>query len=134
MLRWDGVREAVVVAAGAPAVLVAHLVTDSPVEEAALRQHLAEHLSEAAVPRRFVEQPSLPLSSNGKVDRRAAAGLPIPVVEAPPATTGASSAAVSLETGVLDAWKVALSRTDIDGSTDFFAVGGNSLAAVEIVD
>lgn len=133
LLRWDGVREAVVVAAGAPAVLVAHLVTDSPVEEAALRQHLAEHLSAAAVPRRFVEQPSLPLSPNGKVDRRAAAGLPIPVVEAPPATTGASSAADSLETGVLDAWKVALSRTDIDGSTDFFAVGGNSLAAVEIV-
>ncbi len=35
--------------------------------------------------------------------------------------------------GLLDIWRRALQRDDLDGSSDFFAEGGDSLAAVEIV-
>jgi hypothetical protein len=76
--RLDGIRSAVVVAAGEPPMLVAHVEADS-LDEAAVRSALAERLPNTSIPRRFQVHAELPRTPNGKVDRVAAALLPVAV-------------------------------------------------------
>ena len=89
--RHPSVREAVVVARGEGdgRALVAYIVPAdaSPVEIEdkkdiiGLREHLRSTLPEYMVPAAFVEIAAVPLTANGKVDRRA---LPEPELPAPP--------------------------------------------------
>ncbi len=78
--RWPGVREAVVVAASDPPILVAHIEADT-LDEPALRAALASRLPSAAIPRRLLRCDRLPTNTNGKIDRRAASALPIDPIE-----------------------------------------------------
>ncbi len=126
-----GVIESVVVAAGDPPSLVAHLESETAsIDEAALRRALSERLPTTAVPRRFSAQPALPRTANGKIDRAAAAILPLPTQVLPPASATDDN---SLAETVLGAWRRVLAPTPVDADTDFFAAGGDSLTAVELV-
>ncbi len=124
IVRLAGVSDAVVVSAtidGREA-LVAHIVGDRDVVDGAgVRSHITGVVGAGAAPRRVVFHDDLPRTSNGKLDRVQAARLPLddrPTMQA---------------SGLLDIWRRALQRDDLDGSSDFFAEGGDSLAAVEIV-
>ncbi|MGB1504290.1 MAG: amino acid adenylation domain-containing protein [Acidimicrobiales bacterium] len=125
----DGITASAVVAVGEPPLLVAHLETNGPIDEAHLRAHLGERLPATAVPRRFVTHPSLPRTQNGKLDRHAAAELAVPTPSATPEITGGTAT----ERAVLEAWSTVLAPTQIDPDTDFFAAGGDSLTAVALV-
>jgi len=125
--RLDGVRDAVVVAAGDPAVLVAHVEAER-LDESATRAALGRRLANTAMPRRFVVHERLPRNPHGKIDRAAAALLPISAAE--PAARG--SGAGTLAT-IVEVWSDVLARDDVGTDTDFFAVGGDSLSAVSIV-
>ncbi len=125
--RIDGIRDAVVVAAGVPAVLVAHLEADR-FDEPRVRAALAERLPNTSVPRRFAVHDALPRTPNGKVDRVAAVLLPV--------ASSRRSAPVSTASRVdlvVAAWNDVLDRDDVTADTDFFSIGGDSLAAVSIV-
>jgi amino acid adenylation domain-containing protein len=126
--RLDGVRDAVVVATGDPAVLVAHLEAEA-IDEVAVRSALAQRLAATSVPRRFVTHSALPRTPNGKIDRPAAALLPV--------TAGARSVSPGppgpLSEVVIGVWRDVLDRDDVGDDTDFFAIGGDSLSAVSIV-
>ena len=131
--RLPGVRDAVVVAAGTPARLVAHLhMADDGVrlDETALSDELLRRLPSAMVPRRFVAHADLPRNVHGKVDRQAVAALAVEprVVDHVEARTS------DLERVAVDAWRAVLDRPGADADTDFFTTGGDSLAAVEIVN
>ncbi len=129
--RWPEVHEAVVVASAEPPMLVAHIEADA-LDEQGLRASLAQRLPNRSIPRRFVRHEHLPRTSHGKVDRAAAAELPIgPDPSAPsPDAVGADRGFVAV---VLSSWRSVLDRDDIDRHADFFDLGGDSLAAVEIV-
>ena len=129
--RWPEVHEAVVVASAEPPMLVAHIEADA-LDEQGLRASLAQRLPNRSIPRRFVRHEHLPRNSHGKVDRAAAAELPIgPDPSAPsPDAVGADRGLVAV---VLSSWRSVLDRDDIDLHADFFDLGGDSLAAVEIV-
>jgi amino acid adenylation domain-containing protein len=136
--RLDGIRSAVVVAAGEPPMLVAHLEADT-LDEAAVRSALAERLPNTSIPRRFRVHAELPRTPNGKVDRVAASLLPFtstrPSVTRPSATRPAGVPDVdpfTLDT-VVGVWRDVLDRHDVTADTDFFGIGGDSLAAVSIV-
>jgi amino acid adenylation domain-containing protein len=125
--RLAGIRDAVVVAAGDPAVLVAHVEADR-LDESAARVALGRRLAVTAIPRRFVVHERLPRNPHGKIDRAAAALLP--VIASPPAARGRGADTVAT---IVEVWRDVLGRDDVSIDTDFFAVGGDSLSAVSIV-
>jgi len=93
-----------------------------------LRGYLQEQLPDYMVPSAFMSLDAMPLTANGKVDRRA---LPVPVFSAargtPPGTP--------LEELVRDLFAevLALPGYEISADSDFFAVGGHSLAAARLM-
>ncbi|MFD4442167.1 amino acid adenylation domain-containing protein [Nocardia sp. NPDC058519] len=108
--------------------LVAYVVGSSP-DPVALRSHLRDRLPEYMIPTAFVEVDRLPLTANGKLDRRA---LPAPdfgdgTGSRPPVTdTERVLAALFAEVLGHDP-----SRIGADDS--FFALGGHSLLATRLV-
>ena len=108
--------------------LVAYVVAGAAVDPAALRQQLAEKLPEYMVPTAFVSLPALPLTANGKLDRKA---LPAPagaVEEAPLVAprTPTEQALAQIFSAVLNLPRVSL-------HDDFFSLGGHSLLAIQLV-
>jgi len=118
----------VVASADARGRLVAHVEAER-LDEAELRGDLAELLPVTHVPNRIVAHDRLPRTSHGKLDRAAAAQLAVepPARSAPAAPTG------GLVDELVAIWQRVLGRSDIGSDTDYFAAGGDSLAAVEIV-
>jgi amino acid adenylation domain-containing protein/non-ribosomal peptide synthase protein (TIGR01720 family) len=106
--------------------LVAYVVT-APAAVAAVREHVAATLPGHLVPAAFVPLDALPLTTNGKLDRRA---LPEPA--APEA--GADYAAPETETEeVLAAiWAEALGIDRVGVEDNFFALGGDSVRSLRI--
>ncbi|MEM9466164.1 MAG: amino acid adenylation domain-containing protein [Actinomycetota bacterium] len=125
-----GVRSSVVVAAGEPLALIAHVETDQPLEEVEVRRLLAARLPAASVPRRIVMHDALPLTPNGKVDRAAAARLPLPVAAVDVIDDGELD---PLTATVLTEWRRQLAPAPVSLDTDFFDAGGDSLTAVALV-
>src|SRR5882724_8750712 len=95
-----------------------------------LRAFLEERLPEYMLPSFFVLLDALPLSPNGKVDRRR---LPAPAVMRP--ETGESLVAPRnpTEAGLVEIWRELLGIERIGVDDDFFALGGHSLLATQAV-
>ena len=134
LLAQADVHEAVVVARAAlagPGLRLVAYISPRPgreVDVAALREALAATLPDAMRPSAIVELETLPLSANGKVDRRA---LPEPgaaeadAVFAPP--QGAAEEAVAA------VWRGALGVARVGRHDNFFALGGDSILSLQIV-
>ncbi|HLM47249.1 MAG TPA: amino acid adenylation domain-containing protein, partial [Myxococcaceae bacterium] len=109
--------------------LVAYLVGDEDVSTDTLRDYLRNKLPEYMVPSAFVALASMPLSPNGKVDRRA-----LPAPEAP---VSSGEAFVSprnpTEQQLADIWAEVLRLPRVGTQDDFFDIGGHSLLATQIV-
>ncbi|MBZ4423348.1 non-ribosomal peptide synthetase, partial [Myxococcus sp. RHSTA-1-4] len=129
-----GVRRAVVLARedapGSPR-LIAYLVTDaaSPIDTASLRTSLLRSLPEYMVPSAFVFLEALPLNTHGKVDRNA---LPAPGT-APEAGAGYVAPRTATEEKLAAIWAEVLHLERVSIQEDFFALGGHSLMATQVV-
>jgi amino acid adenylation domain-containing protein len=95
---------------------------------AALRAQLRRQLPEFMVPAAFVLLGALPLSPNGKVDRRA---LPAPA--SPERAQGSAYVAprTPLEARLAAIWSRLLGVEPVGVRDDFFALGGHSLLAAQ---
>ncbi|WP_367135532.1 MULTISPECIES: amino acid adenylation domain-containing protein [Streptomyces] len=117
--------------------LVAFVVPDGEGQPAvaALRDHLAGRLPAHLLPNAWSVVDALPLTGNGKVDRRALAARPVP---GPPRSAGAPGPVrrelTPLQRAVADAWGRALECEVGDPDADFLALGGHSLLALGVVD
>ena len=98
--------------------------------ERLLRQALAAELPPFMVPAAFVLLDQLPLTANGKVDRRALP-RPAPTLE----TTAASPPATlnDLERRIAAIWKDLLGLSHVAPQDDFFRLGGDSLKALHLL-
>ncbi|WP_158206634.1 non-ribosomal peptide synthetase [Pseudoduganella flava] len=136
--RVAGVRKAVVVAAGESERrhLAAYLETDhatgADAEALVGRVRAALHgaLPDYLVPAAYLCVERLPLSANGKLDRRA---LP-PIVA--PAAPPAAPPATPTEHALRDVWAdlLGIDAETIDTTAGFFSLGGHSLLAVMLVE
>ncbi|HWS88113.1 MAG TPA: amino acid adenylation domain-containing protein, partial [Pyrinomonadaceae bacterium] len=97
---------------------------------AALRSYLKQHLPEFMVPSVFVRLVEMPLTPNGKVDRRALP--PPPSVEAQPERAH-TAARTPLEQLLCTIWADLLGHERVGVHDDFFDLGGHSLLAAQAV-
>ena len=128
------VQECVVVAQGdADDVrLVAYVVMQAgqSLNESELRQHARERLPQYMVPSVFMVIDKMPLTANGKVNRRA-----LPEVEASRAELGREYEAPRTETEetLVSIWREVLNVEQVGIHDNFFELGGHSLLAVRLL-
>ncbi|MEU6073490.1 amino acid adenylation domain-containing protein [Micromonospora sp. NPDC047074] len=110
--------------------LVAYHTGPQPPDAARLREFAGRHLPDYMVPTTFVALDELPLKANGKVDL---AALPAPSA-ATAASEGADDAPTDLvERGVARLWGQVLGVPRVLPDDNFFAQGGNSILAAELL-
>ncbi|MFH8572683.1 amino acid adenylation domain-containing protein [Streptomyces sp. NPDC017993] len=133
LLRMPGVRDAAVVVAqeGTNKRLVAFYSGRQPLETDALRERLGQSLPEYMVPPAFVWQESLPLTANGKIDKKALGKL---AGDLDPSEDDYHAPRTPTERKLATAWaKVLGIPQDRIGRQDhFFDRGGTSLSAVKL--
>jgi amino acid adenylation domain-containing protein len=112
----------------AEAQLVAYYVSAQELPASDLRQFLAASLPEYMVPKFFVQLDSIPLTPNGKVNRRS---LPRPEAaqKASPAKAP-SRLPTQLEQQLVELWKEVLRIDEVGVDENFFDLGGHSLPAL----
>jgi len=116
--------------------LVAYIVpTETALDVRKLRQELEETLPPAMIPSHFIELDELPLTANGKVDRRA---LPEPLRASQQESLAESLQGTGLEEGglegkVAEVWSSVLGIPSVPPEANFFDLGGHSLLLGELL-
>ncbi|PHM65631.1 Amino acid adenylation [Xenorhabdus stockiae] len=108
-------------------VLVAYLVSPEKPSDEALISHLSALLPDYMLPASFTYTESIPLTQNGKVDRRA---LPEPAFGN---KAGSVSPRNELESRLCDLWQTILGVKQVGIEDNFFRLGGNSLTAIKLI-
>ncbi|HAZ44669.1 MAG TPA: non-ribosomal peptide synthetase [Cyanobacteria bacterium UBA11369] len=134
LTQHSAVRAAVVSAIGKQhnqERLVAYVVPEQKltptVEE--LRHFLSEKLPDYMIPSAFIFLDALPLSANGKVDRRA---LPVPEDLLPEFQVAYAAPKTDIEQAIAKIWQEVLEVEKVGVNHNFFDLGGNSLLITKI--
>ncbi|PHM39143.1 Amino acid adenylation [Xenorhabdus mauleonii] len=111
--------------------LAAYLVTDGALSDdlfsnQALIAHLSDRLPDYMIPANFTRLDSIPLTLNGKLDRRA---LPEPTWENKNSYVAPRNA---LETQLCAIWQDVFGLEHVGIEDNFFRIGGNSLLAIKL--
>ncbi|MFF9350151.1 amino acid adenylation domain-containing protein [Streptomyces sp. NPDC014734] len=135
----DGVVDAAVTVADGGDHLVAHVVGRVPGD---LVARLSATLPAHMVPGRVLPAEALPLTVNGKLDRRALTGRA--AQDGTPAVSGGSAPAAPADpptatrdralAALIDVFAAALPGAAVDADTDFFAAGGDSIVAITVIN
>ncbi|MCL9684279.1 amino acid adenylation domain-containing protein [Legionella maioricensis] len=110
--------------------IVAYFVSEKKIDLHELRESLREHLPHYMIPNFFVKMNSLPLTINGKIDRKS---LPVPDLKCnihahdyvPPRT--------AIEKKLCQLWADLLGVEKVGIHNDFFTIGGNSLLLSQLI-
>lgn len=127
------ISEVVVTPRGSPTILVAHAVISStaPTDAPQLLQTLGTSLPlpQYMRPAVIVTIDRIPLTSSGKIDRKALQALPLPATQA----TEDAAPLTSTERRLAAIWESVLPQLHaIAPTSDFFHVGGNSMLLIEV--
>ncbi|MEQ1514818.1 MAG: amino acid adenylation domain-containing protein, partial [Lysobacteraceae bacterium] len=128
----EGVREAAVIAreeVPGEKRLVAYYIADTMLDAGDLRQRLSQHLPEYMLPAAFVRMEAWPLTSNGKLDRKA---LPAPD-DAAYARVAYAAPEGDVEETLAATWGELLKLDRVGRHDNFFELGGHSLLAVQLI-
>lgn len=131
LLEMEGVQEAAVTLRekDGEAQLYTHYVGDDQRTEKDIRADLARVLPDYMIPQHWVRVDRMPLTGNGKIDRSA---LPIPE------NKNDKRQDITLprnlvEEELANIWKNVLGVNTISIDDDFFALGGHSLKALQVI-
>jgi acyl carrier protein len=135
LLSHSAIKEAVVstqTTDSAHARLIAYFVSARELSPTVsdLRMYLQEKLADYMIPSVFVRLDKIPLTTNGKVDRRA---LPQPEDKRPEISTRYAGPRNDTEYCVVQIWQEVLDVRPIGIHDNFFDLGGHSLAATRVV-
>nr|WP_222944470.1 non-ribosomal peptide synthetase [Pseudomonas cerasi] len=101
---------------------------DQPTLRETLKSQLRAHLPDYMVPTHFIVLDSMPLTANGKLDRKA---LPAPDASQLQATYSAPQG--ELEQQLAAIWADVLKLERVGRSDNFFELGGHSLLATQVI-
>jgi len=112
--------------------IVAYAVPNlrSTISTMELRSYVRNKLPDYMVPTRFIFLEALPVSPNGKIDRKA---LPAPGRSRPELDTPLVDGRTPLEKDLVQIWGEVLELDQIGIHDNFLDLGGNSLAATRII-
>jgi hypothetical protein len=112
--------------------LIAYVAPHSgaAVDRGELRSWLEQKLPAYMLPAHYVALAELPLTANGKVDRRA---LPTPESLSVATTRAITAPRNALEKRLLEIWSELLERNHLSVEDNFFHLGGHSLLATQLV-
>ncbi|HYF61404.1 MAG TPA: amino acid adenylation domain-containing protein, partial [Herpetosiphonaceae bacterium] len=91
---------------------------------------LRGHLPEYMIPAALVVLPALPLTSSGKIDRRA---LPAPDVSRPALSAAYEAPGSPIEETLAEIWAEVLKREQVGIRDNFFELGGHSLLITQVI-
>ena len=107
--------------------LVGYFTAEKQIDLEELKKHLSASLTAYMVPGVLMQLEKLPLTANGKVDKRA---LPEPVLQVE--ESDKKIAATELQQTLCEIFAKALGRKIIGADENFFEIGGTSLAASKV--
>jgi amino acid adenylation domain-containing protein/non-ribosomal peptide synthase protein (TIGR01720 family) len=110
--------------------VIAYAVVTSNTTADALREHLAGRLPAHMVPAHIVLLDAVPLTSNGKIDRRA---LPAPAVVLS-RDPGREMPRTRLEQALAATWSRVLGVAAIGRDDNYFALGGDSMKVIRLLN
>jgi len=129
--KHENVKSAVVLAktvSGHEKELVAFFIGDAQI--AALKAYLSEQLPPYMMPAHFVALDSIPLTGNGKVDKKALLQFASPSADE---FTFYAAPRTNVEKMLADIWSEYLGLKKISIYDNFFELGGHSLIAVKVM-
>ncbi|WP_027630731.1 non-ribosomal peptide synthetase [Ruminiclostridium cellobioparum] len=133
LYKLEYIKEAVVVARedakSGTKYLCAYIVADRDLIVHEIRENLKTTLPEYMVPSYFIQMENLPLSQNGKIDRKA-----LPAQDGK-FSTGEEYVAPSneIEQKLVEVWQEILGVKKVGIKDNFFDLGGNSLKAIQMM-
>ena len=134
LARHPGVKNNAVVAkadSNDTKTLIAYFVARETVPSVSeLRAFLNARLPDYMVPSTFVELATLPLTANGKIDKRA---LPEPGKARPTLSTAYEAPSSTTEKQLEKIWANVLGSDKVGVNDDFFDLGGHSLLAIQVM-
>ena len=133
LAQHNGIRDAVVLAredSSGDKRLVAYYTGDGDADLEQLRSHLAASLPDYMIPAAYVRLTALPLTANGKLDRKA---LPAPDSDAY-ASQRYEEPQGETETTLARIWAELLKLERIGRHDNFFHLGGHSLLAITLIE
>jgi amino acid adenylation domain-containing protein len=135
LAEHEGVKAAIVVAreeAGGEKRVVAYIIAgqEGRPSVSELRRHLKERLPDYMIPSAFVYLDALPLTSHGKIDRRA---LPAPDAERPALAEAFLAPRSVVEEMLAAIWSDVLGGVRVGVNDNFFELGGHSLLATQVM-
>ena len=108
--------------------LVCYLVPGSGYSEEGLKSFLQSRLPDYMVPGIYIELDQMPLTSNGKIDRKS---LPSP--KGYESNQDYEAPQNELETDLCEIWSSLLNVERVGINDDFFALGGDSIIVIQFV-
>ena len=125
---YPGIRaNIVVVAHGETDYLAAYFTADEPVDIAALKAHLSRYLTAYMVPQAFMQLDAMPMTANGKIDKKA-----LPAINRPDSVRTTRQPENELQKKLCELFSKALGM-EVGLDDDFFALGGTSLTASKVL-
>jgi amino acid adenylation domain-containing protein len=133
--KFDGIRESAVIAqesGSGDSRLTAYVVLspDSKTTSTQLRTFLSARVPDYMIPANFVRLDSLPMNSNGKVDR---ASLPAPTASNSLQDDDLVPPTSSVERAVAEILSGLLKVDQIGANANFFMIGGHSLLGTQLI-
>ncbi|NIM11547.1 MAG: amino acid adenylation domain-containing protein [Candidatus Aminicenantes bacterium] len=134
LLNHDFIKEAVVLARQDDRglqYLCAYIAAgaEKKISSSGLREYLANDLPDYMIPAYFVQMEKIPLTANGKVDRRM---LPRPREADIRLDSTYAAPETGLQRTIAEIWKEVLGRDKVGTRDNFFDLGGNSLDVITV--
>lgn len=133
LLRQPGIEQAAVIVREDKAgdrFLCSYLVTLEDLDIEGLRSRLGVHLPDYMIPSRFLRIKEMPLTSNGKADRKALLSIEGEDLKHETEFVGPQTEHEALLVGI---WKDVLRRDEIGVLDNYFTLGGDSIKAIQIL-
>jgi len=131
LLQQDGIKETIVIdiEQNGTKCLCAYYTANETIETGKLKLLLSKQLPDYMIPAYFMKLEKIPMTSNGKVDRKK---LPKPKAETD-ISVCYETPTNEVEKQIFEIWKAVLECSNFGINDNFFMIGGHSLRATVVI-